>query len=64
MEYYVIYKNEDLIAYCDNIYELTHFTGIPGKELRRKFKKSSDNSICCIINKMKCYVFSFNEVSE
>lgn len=39
MEYYVIYdKNDNLIAYCENIDELSKFVNRRKKELKYRFK--------------------------
>ena len=39
MEYYVIYdKNDNLIAYCENIDELSDYVNRRKKELKYRFK--------------------------
>lgn len=39
MEYFVIYdKNDNIIAYCDNINELISYTGIRKNNLRSRLK--------------------------
>ena len=42
MEYYVIYdKNDNLVAYCENIDELAKFVNRRKRELKYRFKNKS-----------------------
>lgn len=59
MEYYVIYKNDDLIAYCDNIYELCDFSGLRIKDVNYKFKHAKDNVININVDKSRFKVYKF-----
>lgn len=39
MDYYVVYdKHDNLVAYCDNLEELSHFVQRKKKELKYRFK--------------------------
>lgn len=58
MEYYVIYdKNDNVIAYCDNIDELSEFVNRSKKELKYRFKKTNLFKIQ-IPTLLKIYKFS------
>ena len=42
MEYYVIYdKNDNLVAYCENIEELAKFVNRRKRELKYRFKNKN-----------------------
>lgn len=42
MEYFVIYDNHDnIVAYCENLKELSAFVNRPLRELKYRFKNSS-----------------------
>lgn len=58
MEYYVIYdKNDNLIAYCENIEELSNFVKRRKKELKYRFKNKNLFNIQ-EPNYLKIYKFS------
>ena len=58
MEYYVIYdNNDDLIAFCENLDELSRFVNRRKKELKYRFKNK--NIFCIEIPKLlKIYKFN------
>lgn len=58
MEYYVIYdKNDNLIAFCEDLDELSKFVNRRKKELKYRFK--SKNIFCIQIpNLLKIYKFN------
>lgn len=58
MEYYVIYdKDDNLIAYCDNIEELSNFVNRRKRELKYRFKNKDVFNIQ-VPNLLKIYKFS------
>lgn len=58
MEYYVIYdKDDNLIAYCENIEELSCFVNRRKKELRYRFKNKNVFNIQ-VPNLLKIYKFN------
>lgn len=58
VEYYVIYdKNDNIIAYCDNIDELSKFVNRRKKELKYRFKDRDIFNIQ-VPNLLKIYKFS------
>lgn len=58
MEYYVIYdKNDNLIAFCEDLDELSKFVNRRKKELKYRFK--SKNIFCIQVPKLlKIYKFN------
>lgn len=58
LEYYVIYdKNDNLVAYCENIDELSKFVNRRKKELKYRFKNRNLFNIE-VPNLLKIYKFS------
>lgn len=58
MEYYVIYdKNDNLIAYCENIEELSNFVNRRKRELKYRFKNKNVFNIQ-VPNLLKIYKFN------
>ena len=57
MEYYIVYdKNDNIIAYCENIEELSKFVNRRKKELKYRFKDRNIFNIQ-IPNLLKIYKF-------
>lgn len=57
MEYYVIYdKNDEIIAFCENLDELSKFVNRRKKELKYRFKNKNVYNIQ-IPNLLKIYKF-------
>lgn len=64
MEYYVIYdKNDNLIAYCENLDELSKFVNRRKKELKYRFK-NRDLFNVQVPNLLKIYKFSWKVLSR
>ncbi len=60
MGFYVLYDLYDnIICYFDNLNEFSIKFGYPIKELNRKYRKSSNQSINLIINNMYYKLFCF-----
>ena len=58
MEYYVIYdKDDNLIAYCENIEELSNFVNRRKKELKYRFKNRNVFNIQ-VPNLLRIYKFN------
>ena len=58
MEYYVIYdKNDNILAYCENLDELSKFVGRRKKELKYRLKNKNLFNIQ-VPNLLKIYKFS------
>lgn len=59
MEYYVIYdKDDNLVAYCENIDELAKFVNRRKKELKYRFKNKNLYNIQ-IPNLLRIYKFNW-----
>ena len=57
MEYYVIYdKDDNLLAFCENLDELSKFVNRRKKELKYRFK-SKDTFCIEVPNLLKIYKF-------
>ena len=64
MDYYIIYdKNDNLIAYCENLDELSEFVNRRKKELKYRLKNKNRYYIQ-IPNLLKIYKFSWKKLSE
>lgn len=64
MEYYVIYdKNDNLIAYCENLDELSEFVNRRKRELKYRFKYKNVFNIQ-VPNLLKIYKFSWGVVPQ
>lgn len=58
MEYYVIYdKYDNLVAYCENIEELSNFVNRRKRELKYRFKNKNVFNIQ-VPNLLKIYKFN------
>lgn len=59
MEYYVIYdKNDNIVAYCENLEELSKFVNRRKKELKYRFKNKDLFNIQ-VPNLLKIYKYSY-----
>ncbi|MDD6277238.1 MAG: hypothetical protein PUA55_01530 [Mycoplasma sp.] len=61
MEYYVIYDlNDNIVAYCDTLKELSYYTGLRTFDINYKFKKTLSDYILFDMsnNRYKIYKFS------
>lgn len=59
MEYYVIYdKNDNIVAYCENLEELSKFVNRRKKELKYRFKNRDLFNIQ-VPNLLKIYKYSY-----
>lgn len=64
MEYYVIYdKNDNLVAYCENLDELSKFVNRRKKELKYRFKNRNLFNIE-VPNLLRIYKFNWGEKDE
>lgn len=58
MEYYVIYdKDDNLVAYCENIEELSNFVNRRKRELKYRFKNKNVFNIQ-VPNLLRIYKFN------
>lgn len=61
LEYYVIYDlNDNIVAYLDDINDLSKCTGLRKKDINYKFKKSLLSYIYVVFDNSKYKVFRFN----